>query len=89
MKTYLLAAALALFSLPAFADGISCREMSQMIADYEHEKKAGGMSKVRSESVHGLLSASYKSYYGSGCTEAELQRHFKSGEKFKSKKEVK
>ena len=73
MKKYLLAAILALSFSAAHADGVSCPEMAQMITDYEREKKAGGMSKVRAQTVNGILSASRKSYEISGCKNADLK----------------
>ena len=71
MKTYLIAALFTLISIPALADGVSCPETAQMIADYEREKKAGKMSKVRAQTVNGILSASRKSYEISGCKNAD------------------
>ena len=67
MKKYIIAALLALISLPAFADYISCPELAQMIKDYEAEKKTGRMSASHAQTVNGILSATRKSYASAGC----------------------
>lgn len=89
MKKYLIAASLLVFAAPAYADGISCPEMANIIADYEHKKQSGHMTKSEKETVPSILAADYQSYYSGGCTEADLKSHMQNGEKFKSKKEVK
>ena len=62
MKKYITAAIIVLTTLPAFAEGFSCPEMAQLIKDLKAEKKAGGMSNVRKDTVNGILSSTRKSY---------------------------
>ncbi len=88
MKKYLIITALTLFPCVAHADGISCPEMAQIIADYEHKKQAGHLTHNEGLSIPSVLAADYQSYYSGGCTEAQLKNAMRPGEKFKTKAEV-
>lgn len=74
MKTILTAALLALVSVSAHADGISCTEMAQMINDYEAKKKSGNMSRAEKVSIPSLLAASYNSFRSAKCSESLLNK---------------
>ncbi len=68
MNKYILAALLALTAVPAYADGISCPEMAQMINEYEAKKKSGHVTRAEKQTIPSILAASYQSYKSAGCS---------------------
>ena len=88
MKKYLTVILFTLISSAAYADGSPCGDVGQMIGNLEHQKKTTRMSTSTKDALNSRLSAGYQTYYQSGCTESELQKYFKNGEKPKSKGEI-